>query len=165
MPKANSVTVCRQRNDDDYELIEHPPKYVKEKFALFLKAYPKCEFDKDKALEKVGILPGQFHRWIKKYPSFKRRLEICEEGFKDFAEKRLMEFMKMNNKLGMVTTLFYLKTKCKDRGYIEQLQFNGVVENRYPQDMVDAVSRAAKHVSGKAITISPTTQKRITNGE
>jgi hypothetical protein len=164
MPKVSSVAICRKRDDGEYDASLQPPKFVKEKFALFLRAYEKCEFDKNKAFEKVGIMPGQFHRWMKKYPDLKRRLEICEEGFKDFAEKRLMEFMKMNNKLGMVTTLFYLKTKCQDRGYVEQVQFNGVVENRYPQEMIDAVSRAAKHVSGKPIAI-PSAPKMITNGE
>ena len=156
MPKISNVAVCSKRDKDSFDIVEKAPKSVQSKFALFLQAYRTNGFDKDKAMEKVCILPGQLHRWLKKYPEFKRRMEICEEGIKDFAEKRLMNFMKMDNKLGMVSTLFYLKTKCQDRGYVEQIQFTGVVENRYQKEIVDAVSNAANYGNKKLpIDVTP----------
>mgnify|MGYP001243137643 CR=1 FL=1 len=165
MPRVSSLTVVQKRPDGEYDVLVSPPEFVKAKFALFLKAYPKNEWDRSKTCEAVGILPGQFHRWIKKYPALKKRLEICEEGAKDWGEKRLKDFMRMDNKVGMVATIFYLKTKCQDRGYSEQIQFSGVVENRYPKEMMDAVANAAKYGNSRpTISVTPNT-KRLTSGE
>jgi len=164
MPKISQLGLSVRNENGDYDVIAEPPEFVRKKFAEFLKAYPKNEWDRAKTFEAVGILPGQFHRWMKKYPDLKKRLEISEEGVKDFAEKRLMDFMRMNNKVGMVATIFYLKSKCQDRGYVEQIQFSGVVENKYPKEMVDAVAYAAKFGNRRAINVTPNA-KQISSGE
>lgn len=155
MPKVTDIVAYRTSDDGVIDVVATPPEFVRVKFAEFIKQYPRHNFDRDLTFQAVGILPGQFHRWIRKYPELKKRLEICEEGMKDFAEKRLLDFMRMDSKIGMVATLFFLKTKCQERGYVEQIQFNGVVRNEYPKAMVDAVANAAKFGNNVPINITP----------
>ncbi len=166
MPKISNVVVCQKSDNGNYDVTATPPEFVKSKFALFLKAYPKHDWDRDNTMAAVGILPGQFHRWLKKYPELKKRLEICEEGIKDWGERRLREFMGMNNKVGMVATLFFLKSKCQDRGYVEQIQFQGTVENKYPKEMLDAVANAAKYGNSRPmINVTPDSKRLIEGNE
>jgi hypothetical protein len=167
MPKISNVVVKQKRDDGSYDVTASPPEFVKKKFALFLKALAKKDiaWDREKAFESVGILPGQFHRWIKKYPELRKRLEICEEGVKDWGEKRLRDFMAQDNKVGMVATIFYLKTKAQDRGYSEQIQFTGTVENKYPKEMLEAVTNAAKSGNSRPMINVTPNSKRLTSGE
>ena len=167
MPKISNMVVVQKRDDGTYETTASPPEFVKVKFALFLKALRRksIDWDREKACEFVGILPGQFHRWLRKYPELKKRLEIAEEGIKDWGEKRLRDFMRMDNKVGMVATIFYLKTKATDRGYSEQLQFTGTVENKYPKEMIDAVSNAARYGNSRPMINVTPDSRRLTSGE
>lgn len=167
MPKISNVVVKQKRDDGTYDVIASPPEFVRAKFALFLKALRRkdIEWDREKACEFMGILPGQLHRWLRKYPELKKRLEIAEEGIKDWGEKRLRDFMAQDNKVGMVATIFYLKTKAQDRGYSEQIQFTGTVENKYPKEMLDAVTNAAKYGNSRPMINVTPNSKRLANGE
>ena len=167
MPKISNIPVYQKRDDGSYDMIKPMPDIVREKFNLFLKALRRKEidWDREKACEVIGIKPWHIHKWIKQYPDLKKRLEIAEEGIKDWGEKRLREFMKMDNKVGMVATIFYLKTKAQDRGYSEQIQFTGTVENKYPKEMMDAVANAARYGNSRpAINVIPNS-RRLTSGE
>jgi hypothetical protein len=167
MPKISNVVVKQKRDDGTYDTIKPMPNIVREKFNLFLKALRRksVAWDRDLACESVGIKPWHIHKWIKQYPELKKRLEIAEEGIKDWGEKRLRDFMAQDNKVGMVATIFYLKTKAQDRGYSEQIQFTGTVENKYPKEMLEAVTNAAKYGNSRPMINVTPNSKRLTNGE
>lgn len=68
----------------------------------------------------VGITRPTFYNW-KKEPGFKEAYEggEYEEALKDYIEAKLIEHLQSGN---VTTAIFMAKTKCKDRGYVEQIE-------------------------------------------
>ena len=60
----------------------------------------------------------QSHFYYMKYdPDYKRQVEEIQEMTLDYVESKLLELINMGKE---ASTIFYLKTKGKKRGYIEQ---------------------------------------------
>jgi len=64
----------------------------------------------------TGINRGTYYLWIENDPDFKSEIDLLSEEQKDFAESCLFTAMKQ---LDSQLIKFYLKTRCRDRGYIE----------------------------------------------
>lgn len=84
------------------------------------------------ACEAVGIDRATYYKWKQRDKSFAARVEEVNETALDFAESAL----KKNIKAGDTTAIiFYLKTRGKDRGYVEKTQIEQKTEVRFEKPM------------------------------
>ena len=63
----------------------------------------------------------QFYHWIKTDEAFAAAVKDIEDVVLDFAESQLHKQIKEGNP---ASTIFYMKTKGKKRGYIERTEFD-----------------------------------------
>ncbi|MBC5835059.1 helix-turn-helix domain-containing protein [Flavobacterium sp. F372] len=71
----------------------------------------------DSACKIVDISRKTFYNWLKEDQKFKETYEALGESILDLAEASLI---KQIQEMNTTATIFYLKTKGKKRGYIEQ---------------------------------------------
>lgn len=76
------------------------------------------------ACKSVGVDRGTFYNYYNGDPEFKAAADGMQDVALDFAESQLFQQIK-----GGVpsSTIFYLKTKGKKRGYIEEKHYKGVI--------------------------------------
>jgi len=81
------------------------------------------------ACKQVGIDRTTFYRYYKEDKGFASQVDDLSNVAKDFAESQLFKQIQGGNP---TSTIFYLKTKAKDRGYIERREYdvNGSVESK-----------------------------------
>ena len=73
------------------------------------------------ACKNVGIDRRTHYRWLKDDQDYKEAVESVEDIALDFAESQLHKQIKDGNP---TSTIFYLKTKAKRRGYIERQEIH-----------------------------------------
>lgn len=78
------------------------------------------------ACKQVGISRQTHYDWLDSSDSYKKAYSEVLEGLKDFVETQLMLNIKGGN---VVAQIFWLKTKAKDRGYVERVE----VDNEPPE--------------------------------
>jgi hypothetical protein len=71
----------------------------------------------------------QFYQWLKDDPEFKRKTDDIAEIAIDFAESKLHSLISQEN---VPSTIFYLKTKGKKRGYVETQDLTISEPNKKP---------------------------------
>jgi len=76
----------------------------------------------------VGVDRGTFYRYYNEDETFKKAVKDIENVSLDFAETKLLEQIKSNN---TAATIFYLKTKGKNRGYIEKQQIEHSTDYKF----------------------------------
>ena len=69
------------------------------------------------ACEKAGVSRQTHYNWLKDDPEYKAAVDQIQESVIDFAESHLYKLIKEGNP---AANIFYLKTKGKNRGYIER---------------------------------------------
>lgn len=69
----------------------------------------------------LNISRQSFYTWKEKSPALQRMLDDADESLLDWAETKLIEQINENN---LTALIFFLKTKGKKRGYIEQIDKN-----------------------------------------
>jgi hypothetical protein len=69
------------------------------------------------ACEKVGVDRKTHYNWLKDDAEYKEAVRAIEERTIDFAESHLHALIKDKNP---AATIFFLKTKGKNRGYVER---------------------------------------------
>ena len=74
------------------------------------------------ACMQVGIERKTHYRWMESDKKYKAEVEDLTNVALDFAESKLLGQIKSNN---TAATIFYLKTKGKKRGYVEQIEHTG----------------------------------------
>ena len=67
----------------------------------------------------AGISRNTFYKWRREDAEFDAKCGDIEELQKDFAEASLLKQIKAGN---ITATIFYAKTKMKDRGYTEKVE-------------------------------------------
>lgn len=72
--------------------------------------------------DQVGINRNTHYNWMKDDPQYAQDIKDCLERSIDFAEASLMKNIQDGN---TTATIFYLKTKGKNRGYIERQEITG----------------------------------------
>lgn len=87
----------------------------------FVDAMKKCNGIIYKACEKCGISRGTYYKWFNDDPEFASKMTEISESCVDMAEDSLMNQIQNGN---VVATIFYLKTKGRQRGYIENVDVN-----------------------------------------
>lgn len=70
----------------------------------------------------VGISRETFYRWMKEDEEFKNSVDDIYEANIDFAESSLLKNIREGKETSII---FYLKTKGKQRGYVEKTEFDG----------------------------------------
>lgn len=76
------------------------------------------------ALNKLNLHRSTFYRWMQEDEEFAQQVKEIQDITLDFAEAQLFRQIKEGN---TTATIFYLKTKGKERGYVEkqELQHSG----------------------------------------
>ena len=69
------------------------------------------------ACKKVGISRETHYNWLRKDEEYKKAVQSIEDVVLDFAESQLHKQVKDGN---ATSTIFFLKTKGKRRGYVER---------------------------------------------
>jgi len=99
-----------------------------------------------------GLSRNTHYGWMKEDPEYKKRVEDISEMALDYVESKLLELIKSGKE---ASTIFYMKTKGKKRGYIEQPGYE------IPPD--EGVFKMPKIEIVKDISYEDVTPKRIEN--
>lgn len=100
------------------EQSKHPKRRITTKQKL-LKALEECHGVVTTACRKAGVSRGAYYKIWNKDEKFREQVEEIQESAIDFVESELFKQIKNGNITGQI---FYLKTKGKNRGYVEKQQ-------------------------------------------
>lgn len=92
-----------------------------QKKTLFLQHFREGKGIVSYACSKTGISRNTYYKWRKKDAKFKAECESVEEEVVDVVESKLLR--KINDE-DLTAIIFYLKTKGKNRGYVERVEQN-----------------------------------------
>lgn len=76
------------------------------------------------AADMLGVTKQAVSLMIEKHPEVKKARDDAAERVIDFAENRLYDQIADGN---TVATIFFLKTKGRQRGYVEKLETGGTI--------------------------------------
>lgn len=110
---------------------------MKKKQEQFLKAFDEAACNIAVACKKADITRQTFYNWKNECKEFADAVEDCQESLLDFAETKLHQNI-MEGKEASI--FFFLKTKGKDRGYVERVE-NDVRTNAFEELMKDLESK------------------------
>ena len=89
------------------------------------------------ACETVGISRKTHYEWLKIDPEYKEAVESVADIALDFAESQLHKQIQNGE---VSSTIFYLKTKGKKRGYVERTEITADVSiNKKPSWFDDGI--------------------------
>lgn len=74
------------------------------------------------ACRMVGIDRTTHYNWLRKDSKYRQRIDAVEDIAKDFVESKLFKSIENEKEASII---FYLKTKAKDRGYVERTEITG----------------------------------------
>ena len=83
----------------------------------------------------VGISRETHYDWLKSDEAYKAAVDSIQDITLDFAESQLHKQIKDGE---VTSTIFYLKTKGKKRGYIERIE-NDLSINQLPQVTIEII--------------------------
>lgn len=86
-----------------------------------VEAMKKCLGIVSKACDKVGISRVTFYSYYNNDPEFKIEIDAIEDLVIDFAESKLHTLIRAGDN---TSTIFFLKTKGRKRGYQEKIQMD-----------------------------------------
>ena len=89
----------------------------------FLEVYSQKANNVHLTCKTLGIERGTFYKWLKEDDEFKEKILNLEEGDIDSAETALKRQILDGN---ITAIIFYLKTKGKNRGYVERQELTGI---------------------------------------
>ena len=78
------------------------------------------------ACKEVGISREIFYKWYRQDDEFKRSVDDINEIALDFAENQLLKKIKEGSERSI---LFYMKYKARKRGYTEDINITGNIDN------------------------------------
>ena len=87
------------------------------------------------ACKSVGIERNTHYNWIKEDEDYKAAVDSIQDITLDFAESQLHKQIKDGE---VTSTIFYLKTKGKKRGYIERIE-NDLSINQMPKVTIEII--------------------------
>ena len=121
----------------------------KTKQKLILEALEKTLANVSQACKQVGINRDTYYRWFNEDEKFRKKVESLQHLVLDFAESSLMRQIK--NEVPS-STIFFLKTKGKERGYIERQEIDHTTKgqrlgtqinwDKVPTDVLQALYNA-----------------------
>lgn len=96
---------------------------TKKKKEQFLESYERTFTNIANSCKSIGISRQCYYDWRKNDEEFSLACKHIEESVKDFCEGMLLKNIREG---GTSELIFYLKTKAKDRGYVERQELAGV---------------------------------------
>jgi hypothetical protein len=114
------------KKPEEPKLSESKKKTVLQKQAL-LQALEKSLGIITTACKQVGLNRSTFYDYYNNDQEFKKAVDDLQEVALDFAESKLLNQI---SKGDTTATIFYLKTKGKNRGYIEKQQIEGELTHK-----------------------------------
>lgn len=87
-----------------------------------IQAYKSTMGNVSLAVEKVGLSRTTFYNYMKEDEEFRKACNDIDERNLDFAESQLLKQIRDDNTTSLI---FYLKTKGKNRGYVERQELTG----------------------------------------
>lgn len=117
---------------------------------IFIENFEKYLGNINKASKMTGISRQLFYVWKKDDEEFAQQCENIQESIIDDVESKLLG--KINS--GDVTSIiFYLKTKGRNRGYIEHIKNENINHNydmiMKPEDFIENVKKVEEEVAKK----------------
>ena len=97
----------------------------------FLEIYENNMCNITNACKIAGICRETFYNWKEQDTEFRKRVEYAEETVLDFAETMLVKNIREGKETSLI---FFLKTKGKNRGYVERIE-NNVTVNPFEELM------------------------------
>ena len=90
------------------------------------------------ACRQAEIPRSTFYKWLKTDEEFAKQVKDIDNVALDFAESEL--FKQIQNGIP-ASTIFYLKTKGKKRGYIERTEITGAegMPNNFQIEIIDSI--------------------------
>lgn len=95
-------------------------------FDLVARTYKQNACNLSLTAEALGINRRTLYQWKKQYPQLEEMMFDHEEALGDLAESKLLMAINEGN---LTAIIFYLKTKFKNRGYIEGQEITAKVES------------------------------------
>lgn len=86
----------------------------------FIEAFRQTLGNISMACDRAGIARATYYNWMAEDKEFNIQVRDTEERNLDFAESQLLKGIKNEN---ATLLIFYLKTKGKNRGYVERQEF------------------------------------------
>jgi hypothetical protein len=74
------------------------------------------------ACKEVGIVRQTHYNWMGLDAEYKEAVELISDGVLDFVESKLHGLIESGD---TASTIFYMKTKGKKRGYVERQEITG----------------------------------------
>lgn len=90
------------------------------------------------ACEEVGIDRATFYKWKQRDKAFAAKVEEANEVSLDFAEHQLKRKIKEGDTTAII---FYLKTRGKERGYVEKTLIDQKTELKLDKPMTQEEAR------------------------
>lgn len=97
-------------------------KFRMHKKKAFLEAMQRNLGNITESSREIGIDRNTYYNWCKSDPKFAAEIDNIAESCIDFAESQLFKQISEGNS---TSTIFYLKTKGKKRGYVETTEITG----------------------------------------
>ena len=101
--------------------------------------------------ETFGITRQTHYDWLENL-TYKKIVEDIQESLLDFSESQLVKKIKEGDNTCII---FHLKTKGRNRGYIERSQldmegnFNNTNKNNYSKEYIEALNRQTKAIEAR----------------
>jgi len=89
---------------------------------MLIEAMEFCHGIISDACKSVGVSRATYYKYYKEDSEFKQNIDEIEGIVLDYVESKLFKLIEKGD---VASTLFYLKTKGKKRGYIERSEFTG----------------------------------------
>lgn len=86
------------------------------------------------AAENTGIHRSTHYAWYKEDEDYRKEVDSINNICLDFAESKLFENIKKNRETSII---FYLKTRGKERGYIERQEVDMGTDNHFRVEVID----------------------------
>lgn len=86
----------------------------------------------------VGIDRETYYNWRRKDPNFDKACKEIEETQGDMVENRLLTRI---NEGDTIATIFYCKTKLKNRGYVERQELTGKDGEQLRQTVIQVADK------------------------
>jgi len=97
------------------------------------------------AIQKVGIHRSTHYSWYNNDPEYRQKVNEVIEVAHDFVESQLYNQIKDGN---TTATIFYMKCKMRERGYIEKQEIN--LNTKRPDLSGMTTDEIRKHLNGNA---------------
>lgn len=91
-------------------------------------------------------------------PDFRELAEEAKEVAKDFVESQLFENIEKGDTISII---FYLKTRCKDRGYVERVDVNKNINLKYSNWTDEDIKREIEKYAGRVALAEGSPQKAM----